>query len=291
MTKQEDVLLESAVKSQHQTIMEGGKIEEFAEALGRFCRVQGWKKLKDEQGNQFQSLRHYIEAKPPFGAGYPGKEGMEKIEAYLSLQPAIKDYFQHCHANCIFELAEEKGVNPSVFSKKEWDDVKGARLAKMIQEAPEQAYQEKAMAYLESKDRVKPKPKEVDALSPVRLSYRPGFPCAFSQKLREHMSMQDIEHFIHAFSAENLNDLVEFERKFHIALNAFHKSKEPNGWGIGEIKAPKQLIGREPLIEHSCYVDTESEGKTLLSLRDISGEIVVVRLGRASVNALSFAKL
>jgi len=72
---------EVAVSSQHQTIMEGGKIEEFADALGRFCRVEGWKKLKDENGEPFRSLRHYVEAKPPFGAGYAGKAHKSKALA------------------------------------------------------------------------------------------------------------------------------------------------------------------------------------------------------------------
>ena len=49
MNKQNDAIDEGGVDSQHQTIMQGGKIEEFADALGRFCRVEGWKKLKDEK--------------------------------------------------------------------------------------------------------------------------------------------------------------------------------------------------------------------------------------------------
>ena len=49
MSNQDEVLPDNAVNSQHQTIMQGGKIEEFADALGRFCRVEGWKKLKDEK--------------------------------------------------------------------------------------------------------------------------------------------------------------------------------------------------------------------------------------------------
>jgi len=140
MNKQDDVLGDNTVDSQHQTIMQGGKIEEFAEALGRFCRVEGWKKLKDENGEAFRSLRHYVEAKPPFGAGYSGKAGMDKIEAYLSLSPRIKDYFQHCHASCLSEMAKEQGVSPTVVSKNEWDDTKGARLAKSIEENPEEIY-------------------------------------------------------------------------------------------------------------------------------------------------------
>ena len=90
MNNQDEILDESAVDTQHQTIMQGGKIEEFADALGRFCRVEGWKKLKDENGEPFRSLRHYIEAKPPFGAGYSGKAGMDKI-CLLYTSPSPRD--------------------------------------------------------------------------------------------------------------------------------------------------------------------------------------------------------
>ena len=67
---------ENTVETQHEMIKQGGQIEKFAEAMAQFCKVEGWKKLNNENGIAFKSLRHYIEAKPPFGAGYPGKSGM-----------------------------------------------------------------------------------------------------------------------------------------------------------------------------------------------------------------------
>lgn len=292
MTKQEDVLLESAVKSQHETIMQGGKIEQFAEAMGRFCRVEGWKKLKDEDGLKYKSLRHYIEAKPPFGAGYAGKEGMGKIEAYLSLSPVIKDYFQHCHANCLFEMAKEEGVSPNVVAKREWNDVMGAKLARDIQENPEQIYMEKAAAYIEGRERVKQRTKAPDPTSSVRLSYKPNYPVALAKKLKEILSPKDIAGLMVALSDDNLEEDVEFERRFNLALNAFNKSVTENGWGVGGIKAPEELVQKEPLINYSEYIEGEKEGKNLISLRDETTDIVIVRFSATGggVEALSFER-
>ena len=64
--KKSEVSQGATVDSEHQTIMQGGKMEEFANALRQFCRAEGWKKLKDESGEPFRSLRHYAEAKSPF---------------------------------------------------------------------------------------------------------------------------------------------------------------------------------------------------------------------------------
>jgi len=212
MNEEDNVVQEGAIDSEHQTIMQGGKIEEFANALGRFCRAEGWKKLKDENGEPFRSLRHYVEAKPPFGAGYAGKAGMEKIEAYLSLNPRIKDFFQHCHANCLSDMAQEQGVSPAAVSKKEWDDVMGARLAKVIEVNPESAYEEKAAAYVEDKERVKPEPRQVDEYSPIRMSYRPSYTYSFAQKLKEKVSTDEISLLIEALQSSELDEQVEFEK-------------------------------------------------------------------------------
>ena len=291
MSKQDEVLLESAVKSQHETIMQGGKIEEFAEALGRFCRVEGWKKLKDENATPFRSLRHYIEAKPPFGAGYPGKVGLEKIEAYLSLTPRVKDFFQHCHANCLYDMAKEEGVSPLVVSKREWNDVMGAKLAKAIEVNPKEVYEEKAAAYLENKERVKPASREKSESAPVRMSYRRNYPYAFAKKIKEIFSPDDLELLKVALRENHLSELVEFERSFNKALSAFLKSKTETGWGAGEVKAPEQYQKRTPRIEHSKWVDGEAGGNNLLSLCDEDGELVVVRMNATNgVDALSFKK-
>jgi len=288
MTTQDDS--ENAIASQHEMIKQGGQIEKFAEAMAQFCKVEGWKKLNDENGTTFKSLRHYIEAKPPFGAGYPGKKGMEKIEAYLSLTPVIKDYFQHCHANCLFEMAKDEGVSPNVIAKREWDDVKGASLARAIQENPEEIYLEKASAYVEGKERVKPRPRTVSAASPVRLSGSPGHPYALTKRLKESFNADFIRSLLKGFEIDNLDEMIELEKKFNLALTAFNQSKEADGWGSKNLKAPDALLQREPVLEKSNFVDGEQEGHNVISLKDEIGKIVIVRFRGIGVSALSFGE-
>lgn len=289
MSNQDEVINEGAVDSQHQTIMQGGKIEEFAEALGKFCRVEGWKKLKDESGEPFKSLRHYVEAKPPFGAGYSGKAGMEKIEAYLSLNPRVKDYFQHCHANCLSDMAQEQGVSPSVVSKREWNDVMGARLAKVIESNPEEAYTEKAAAYIEDKERVKPQPRPTNEYSPIRMSYRPTYTYAFAQKLQENITGEELALLISALNSDELGDLVEFEKYYNLALSAFNRAKSESGWGPSSLKAPEELQDRTPAITLSKWLEDEEDGNSQLCLGDDGGNIVVVEMAKGGgVKGLSF---
>ena len=290
MSEQDKLLPESAVDSQHQTIMQGGKIEEFADALGRFCRVEGWKKLKDENGESFRSLRHYVEAKPPFGAGYSGKAGMEKIEAYLSLNPRVKDFFQHCHANCLSELAQEQGLSPAVVSKKEWNDVVGARLARVIEANPEEAYEEKAAAYVEDKERVKPAPRPIDEYSPIRMSYRPTYTYAFAQKLTESVSSEDLAFLIAALTAPDLDERVEFEKYFNLALTAFNRAKSESGWSAAALKAPDEHQDRMPKIQLSKWLEDQEDNSSQLSMSDESGHIVTVEMSKAGgVKGLSFS--
>jgi hypothetical protein len=290
MSQQDDVLKEGAVNSQHQTIIQGGKLEEFADALGRFCRVEGWKKLKDENGESFRSLRHYVEAKPPFGAGYSGKAGMEKIEAYLSLNPRVKDYFQHCHANCLSDMAQEQGLTPAVVSKREWNDVMGARLARVIESNPEEAYTEKAAAYGEEKERVKPKPRPVAEDSPIRMSYRPTYTYSFAQKLKENVSSEELTLLIEALNAADLDERVEFEKYYNLALTAFNRAKSESGWGTSALKAPEKYQEREPKIQPSKWLKTEEGNPEQFCLCDDSGAIVTVEMSKAgSVKGLSFA--
>ena len=289
MNNQDEILDENGVATEHQTIMQGGKIEEFADALGRFCRVEGWKKLKDENGEPFRSLRHYIEAKPPFGAGYSGKAGMDKIEAYLSLNPRIKDYFQHCHANCLTEMAKEQGVSPTVVSKKEWDDTKGARLAKSIADNPEEIYLVKAAAYVEDKERVKPTPRPTNEYSPIRMSYRPTHIYSFAQKLKESVSEDDLTLLMDALKSEKLDEQVEFEKYYNIALAAFNRAKSETGWSASAIKAPEALEDKTPKINHSKWLSEDDDGNEQLALNDESGSIVVVLMSKAgTVKGLSF---
>lgn len=279
-----------SVTSQHETIMQGGKIEEFADALGRFCQNQGWKKLKDEHGEAFKSLRHYVEASPPFGAGYSGKAGMEKIEAYLSLNPRVKDYFQHCHASCLSEMAQEQGVSPAVVSKSEWSDVMGARLARVIKANPEQAYEEKAAAYVENKERVKPQAKFTNEYSPIRLSYRPSHTYAFAKKLKDSISSEELKLLLEALTMSELEELIEFEKFFNSALTAFNRSKSELGWSSAAIIAPAELAERSPKIQFSKWLEPEHENGHDLSLCDDEGEIVKVRISKlgGGAKALSF---
>ena len=279
---------ESSIESQHEMIKQGGQIEKFAQTMAEFCKVEGWKKLNDENGAPFKSLRHYIEAKPPFGAGYPGKAGMEKIEAYLSLTPEIKDYFQHCHANCLFEMAKDEGISPNVVAKREFADIKGASLARAIQENPEEIYLEKAAAYVEGKERVKPKPRSVSRNAPVRLSALPNQPYAFAKRLKDSFSADFIKSLLNGFSIDSLDEMIEFEKKFTLALAAFNKSRQPEGWSSKNVKAPQELLKREPVMEKSSIIGDESEDETVLSLKDNDGKIVIVRLRGASVIKLSF---
>lgn len=290
MNTQDDVSQEGTVNSQHQTIMQGGKIEEFADALGRFCRVEGWKKLNDENGEPFRSLRHYVEAKPPFGAGYSGKAGMEKIEAYLSLSPRIKDFFQHCHANCLSDMAQEQGLSPAVVSKKEWNDVMGARLAKVIESNPEDAYTEKAAAYIENKERVKPQPRPTSEYSPIRMSYRPTHTYSFAQKLKENLSQEDLSLLIDALNSSELDELVEFEKYYNIALLALNRAQAESGWGKSALKAPANCQDRAPKIQLSKWLEDKEGNNSELSLCDESGAIVAVALSKSGVvTDLSFA--
>jgi len=276
------------IKTQHEMIKQGGQIEKFADAMALFCKVEGWKKLNDSDGNPFKSLRHYIEAKPPYGAGYPGKSGMEKIEAYLSLSPAIKDYFQHCHANCLFEMAKEEGVSASVVAKREWNDVKGASLARAIQENPEEIYLEKAAAYVEGKERIKARPRTITASAPIRMSATPNQPYTLVKKLKESFSQEFIKSLLNGFNLESIDEMIELEQKFGLALAAFEKSKQTDGWGSKNISAPESLRKRKPVLEKSEFIGDESEGKNILSLKDNEGKIAIVRFRGTGVSSLSF---
>ena len=276
------------IKTQHEMIKQGGQIEKFADAMALFCKVEGWKKLNDSDGNPFKSLRHYIEAKPPYGAGYPGKSGMEKIEAYLSLSPAIKDYFQHCHANCLFEMAKEEGVSASVVAKREWNDVKGASLARAIQENPEEIYLEKAAAYVEGKERIKARPRTITASAPIRMSATPNQPYTLVKKLKENFSQEFIKSLLNGFNLESIDEMIELEQKFGLALAAFEKSKQTDGWGSKNISAPESLRKRKPVLEKSEFIGDESEGKNILSLKDNEGKIAIVRFRGTGVSSLSF---
>ena len=290
MNNQDKILEEGAVDSQHKTIMQGGKIEEFADALGRFCRADGWKKLKDESGEPFRSLRHYVEAKPPFGAGYSGKAGMEKIEAYLSLSPRIKDYFQHCHANCLTEMAKEQGVSPTVVSKNEWDDTKGARLAKSIADNPEEIYLVKAAAYVEDKERVKPAPRPINEYSPIRMSYRPTHIYSFAQKLKESVSEDELTILLDALKSEKLDEQVEFEKYYNIALAAFNRAKSEKGWSSSAIKAPEEHQDKTPKINLSKWLEDDEEGNNQLALNDEAGTVMIALMSKAgTVKDLSFS--
>lgn len=288
MTTQ-DTTTDTEVASQHEMIKQGGQIEKFAEAMAQFCKVEGWKKLNDEKGTPFKSLRHYIEAKPPFGAGYPGKQGMEKIEAYLSLSPKIKDFFQHCHANCLFEMAKDEGISPNVVARREFHDIKGASLARAIQENPEEIYLEKAAAYVEGKERVKPKPRTTKHAAPVRLSALPNQPYAFAKRLKDSFSREFIKSMLNALDTEDLDEKIEFEKMFNLAVAAFNKSKEAPGWGKKNISAPDTLKKREPLMEKSNFIGDENEEEKVLSLKDEDGKIAIARFRGTAVIALSFA--
>ena len=283
MTQQNDT-----VENQHEMIKQGGQIEKFAEAMAQFCKVEGWKKLNDEEGAPFKSLRHYIEAKPPYGAGYPGKTGMEKIEAYLSLSPVIKDYFQHCHANCLFEMAKDEGISPNVVAKREWNDVKGVSLARAIQENPEEIYLEKAAAYVEGKERVKAKPRSSAVSAPIRSSATSGQPYALAKKIKENFNRDFIKSFLNGFNIESLDEMIELERKFALALAAFNKSKQADGWGSNNVKAPDSLLKREPIMEQSNFIGDDSDENNILSLKDDEGKIVIVRFRGTGVSTLSF---
>ena len=290
MTAQDSTSTETEIKSQHEMIKQGGQIEKFAEAMAQFCKIEGWKKLNDESGNAFKSLRHYIEAKPPFGAGYPGKQGMEKIEAYLSLSPTIKDYFQHCHANCLFEMAKDEGISPNVIAKREFDDIKGASLARAIQENPEEIYLEKAAAYVEGKEKPKPKPRTVSRAAPVRLSALPNQPYAFAKRLKDSFSREFLQSMLNGLNIEDLDEKIEFEKMFNLAVTAFHKSRETDGWGKKNTTAPETLKNREPSMEKSNFIGDESDDEKVLSLKDEEGKIAIVRFRGTGVIALSFAE-
>jgi len=285
MSKQEET-----VKNQHELIKQGGQIEKFAEAMAQFCKVEGWKKLNDESGTAFKSLRHYIEAQPPFGAGYPGKAGMEKIEAYLSLSPVIKDYFQHCHASCLFEMAKDEGVSPSLVAKREWDDIKGASLARAIQENPEEIYLEKAAAYVEGREKAKPKPRTPRGGAPIRLSATLEQPYTLAKKIKENFNPDFIKSLLRGINSDSLDDMIELEKKFTLALAAFNQSREAQGWGKKKLTAPQSLRKRQPIIEESGFIGDESEKNNVLSLKDNEGKIVIVRFRGTGVSALSFAE-
>jgi len=176
-----------------------------------------------------------------------------------------------------------------VVSKREWNDVMGARLAKVIESNPEEAYTEKAAAYVENKERVKPQPRPINEYSPIRLSYRPTYTYAFAKKLKESVSSKDLALLVEAIGSEDLDDLVEFEKHFNLALSAFNRAKGESGWGPSSLKAPEEYQGREPNIQLSKWLEVEEESNAKLSLCDESGEIVVVIMSTAGgVKDISF---
>ncbi len=290
MSKKQSPETNTTIQSQHEKIKQGGQIEEFAEAMAQFCKVEGWKKLNDEEGNPFKSLRHYIEASPPFGAGYPGKSGLERIEAYLSLTPVIKNYFQHCHANCLFEMAKDEGVTPTAVAKREWNDSKGARLAKAIQDNPEEIYLEKAAPYIEGREPTKPPPrkKTIEKCASLRVNITEQQPYVLAKRIIETFNDDFIKTLIDALGNENIDDFVDLESRYNLAALAFKQSKTDDGWGINNITSPPQLKDREPLLEFSTFNDDENKDNRILSLRDKNGLIADVKFKGNKIDILSF---
>ena len=85
-------------------------------------------------------------------------------------------------------MAKVEGISPAVVAKREWNDIKGASLARAIKENPEEIYLEKAAAYVEGKERAKPKPRPVTTSAPVRLSAIPDQPYALAQKISKPLN-------------------------------------------------------------------------------------------------------
>ena len=181
-------------------------------------------------------------------------------------------------------------MNVPVSTIIEWNDVMGARLAKAIADNPEEIYTEKAAAYVENKERVKPKPRPMDEYSPIRMSYRPSYTYAFAKKLKESISSEDLALLIKALNSEDLDERVEFEKFFNIGLTAFNRSISDSGWGTSSVKAPEALHGRKPNIELTEWLEDEESGNKRLALRDESGTIVSITMSKAgSVKELSFS--
>jgi len=187
-------------------------------------------------------------------------------------------------------MAQEQGVSPAAVSKKEWDDVMGARLAKVIEVNPESAYEEKAAAYVEDKERVKPEPRQVDEYSPIRMSYRPSYTYSFAQKLKEKVSTDEISLLIEALQSSELDEQVEFEKYYNSAATAFNRAKSPAGWSKSAIKAPDEYQERLPKVQLSKWLDDDEEsGNKQLSICDESGQIAIVAMSATgTVKGLSF---
>ena len=82
--------------------------------------------------------------------------------------------------------------------------------------------------------------------------------------------------------------MIELEKRFTLALAAFNKSKQADGWGSNNVKAPDSLMKREPIMEKSSFIGDESEEKNIISLKDEEGKIVIVRFRGTGVSTLSF---
>jgi len=183
-----------------------------------------------------------------------------------------------------------QAVSPTVVSKNEWDDTKGARLAKSIEENPEEIYLVKAAAYIEDKERVKPTPKQVSEYSPIRMSYRATHTYSFAKKLKDSASDEDVELLIEALKSSELDELIEFEKYYNIALAAFNRTKSDSGWGTSAIKAPDELHEKKPKIQLSKWLESDDDIDRKLSLCDESGSISVVEMSKTgTVKGISFS--
>jgi hypothetical protein len=187
-------------------------------------------------------------------------------------------------------MAQEQGVSPAAISKKEFNDVRGARLATAIEENPKEVYEEKAAAYVEDKERVKPAPRPINEYSPIRMSYRPTYTYSFAQKLKESLSSDDLALLIEAINSPELGERVEFEKFYNLALTAFNRAKSESGWGPSAVIAPEQLHDRTPKITLSTLIEAPEGNSNQLSLCDDSGELVTVEMSKAGgVKGLTFA--
>ena len=102
------------------------------------------------------------------------------------------------------------------------------------------------------------------------MSYRPTHIYSFAQKLKESVSEEDLAILMDALKSEKLDEQVEFEKYYNIALAAFNRSKSDTGWSASAVKAPEAFEDKTPKINHSKWLSEDEDGNEQLALNDES---------------------
>jgi len=121
------------------------------------------------------------------------------------------------------------------------------------------------------------------------MSYRKTHMYSFVKKIKENLPEEEIAFLMEAIKTDELDEMVEFEKYFNIALSAFNRAKSDIGWGQNALKAPPEQEDKTPMIQKSKWLETQEDIDKKLSLGDESGDIVVVEMSKTgTVKGLLF---